>query len=98
ASSVSHWRYGFDDYDSIDYRYTWDTLGLADRTTMYLVADLQANTVTKYVGAAAVGTDTFTGLDVLNGTHANDTLRGRDFWVYEEFRGHGGDDFIDGRG
>ena len=38
------------------------------------------------------------GVDAVYGTQASDVLRGRDFWDYEEFRGYGGNDLIDGRG
>jgi Zn/Cd-binding protein ZinT len=38
------------------------------------------------------------GVDGVVGTAGNDILLGRNFWNYEEFRGLGGNDWIDGRG
>lgn len=38
------------------------------------------------------------GLDGVTGTAAADILRGRKAWDFEDFRGYGGHDTIDGRG
>ncbi|RYY93248.1 MAG: hypothetical protein EOO24_27210, partial [Comamonadaceae bacterium] len=98
-SSAQYLRYGHGDFDTVDYRYVWNNLGLASATDVRIVADLQAGTVVKFGSAGtALGTDTLVGVDRLYGTHGNDVLRGRDSWSYEQFRGHGGNDTIDGRG
>ena len=97
-SSIAYLRYGFTDYDMVSYRDAWQGMALATSTTMYIVADLQLGTVTKFEGSSVLGTDTLVGADAVHGTDANDTLRGRDFWHYEEFHGNGGNDLIDGRG
>ncbi|MBX9774702.1 MAG: cadherin-like domain-containing protein [Xanthobacteraceae bacterium] len=49
---------------------------------------------------AGVGVDTFTGVNRVRGSNFNDTLLGSDNaqFTSENFHGHGGDDFIDGRG
>ena len=46
--------------------------------------------------AANVGTDTFTGVRDVRGSQFGDTLVGSDGEGFENFRGMGGDDFIDG--
>lgn len=99
ASSVSYFRFGHVDYDTVDYRGAWWRLDLASDTGAWIDADLQAGTIQKFSDTGTLlGTDTVTGVDALFGTHAADRLLGRDFWSYEQFRGYGGDDYIDGRG
>jgi Ca2+-binding RTX toxin-like protein len=97
-SSFSYLRHGFTDFDTLDYLGTWSHLLLANDASMHIVADLEAGTVTKYNGASVLGQDTVSGVDAVAGTNASDTLAGRNHWQYEEFRGNGGNDTINGRG
>lgn len=99
ASSSSYWTRGFNDFDTIDYRFAWQSYGLASNTQLKIVADLQLGTIQK-LGAAGnlLHTDTVSGVDALWGSLGSDSIAGRDFWDYEEFRGFGGNDTLDGRG
>jgi Ca2+-binding RTX toxin-like protein len=98
-SSTSYWRQSFDDHDTLDYRSAWTSHGLSSASALKLVADLGAGTVQKLSSAGALlSQDTVVGLDNLWGGDGSDKLFGRNFWTYEEFRGRGGNDTIDGRG
>ncbi len=99
ASSASYWTRGFNDFDTIDYRFAWQSYGLASNTQVKIVADLQLGTIQK-LGTAGnlLHTDTVAGADAVWGTLGADSISGRDFWDYEEFRGFGGSDTMDGRG
>lgn len=97
-TSSSYVRYGYNDFDTLDYRYVWSSLGLATSASVTFDIDLQLGTALKYDGSGLLGTDTISGVDAVRGADGNDTIKGRDVWSYEEFRGHGGDDYIDGRG
>jgi Ca2+-binding RTX toxin-like protein len=48
-------------------------------------------------GSVALGTETFNGVRGVTGTYLNDTLLGGVNDDFENFRGDGGNDFIDGR-
>lgn len=98
ASTLSYFRFGYGDFDTLDYRYVWSNLGLADSSAVRIVADLEAGTVKKYQGTTLLSTDTVRGVDALRGTETNDSMLGRNNWSYEEFWGYGGDDTINGRG
>jgi Ca2+-binding RTX toxin-like protein len=99
ASSTSYWRYGFNDFDTLDYRYTWNSAGLSSSTGLKITVDLELGTVKKYSsGGTLLSTDTVVGVDAIYGTQASDTISGRNFWTYESFRGVGGNDTINGRG
>jgi len=100
ASSTSYWRYGFSDFDTLDYRYTWSSYGLANETSLRIIVDLELGTIKKLNASsgATLGTDTVSGADGVYGTQGNDSFKGRDFWASESFRGFGGNDTIDGRG
>lgn len=99
ASSASYWTRGFNDFDTIDYRFAWQSYGLAANTQLRIVADLQLGTIQK-LGATGnlLHTDTVSGVDAVWGSLGSDSIAGRDFWDYEEFRGFGGNDTLDGRG
>ncbi len=98
-SSTSYWRYGFNDYDTLDYSSVWSSFLLPDAASLHITADLELGTIKKLNAAGSIlGTDTVIGVDGIVGTAGNDTLLGRNFWNYEEFRGLGGNDWIDGRG
>jgi Ca2+-binding RTX toxin-like protein len=97
--SASYWKNSFNDFDTVDYRYAWSSYGFAAATDVKIVVDLALGTIQKLNGAGALlHTDTVIGIDSVYGTSASDTMYGRNFWDYEEFRGFGGNDFIDGRG
>ena len=99
TSSASYWRFGFVDSDHLDYRGLWNALGLATDKDLRLIVSLEQGTIQKRgVGGTLLGTDTVSGLDTLTMTGGNDSVSGRDYWDYEEFRGAGGSDTIDGRG
>lgn len=92
-------RYGHGDWDTLDYRGIAYSMGIEDPAGVRLVADLDAGWIRKYNAAGTlVGTDTAVGLDALYGSEGADTLRGRENWSYEQFRGYAGNDTIDGRG
>jgi hypothetical protein len=98
-SSTSYWRYGFNDYDTLDYSSAWSSFLLPDAASLHITADLELGTIKKLNAAGSIlGTDTVIGVDSVVGTAGNDILLGRNFWNYEEFRGLGGNDWIDGRG
>lgn len=59
-----------------------------------VIVDLAAGTAT---GDASVGTDTFSGVIYVKGSHFDDFIYGSDA-LYEHLRGQDGADFIDGRG
>ncbi len=64
-------------------------------TNQSVTVDLAAGTAT----GATIGTDTLLNIQHVNGSSANDTLRGSDTAVFtEQFRAGAGDDLIDGRG
>lgn len=97
--SASYWRFGFIDFDTIDYRFAWQSYGFASATGVRIVADLEAGTVRKLTSTGTLlDIDTLRGVDSIRGTAGADTIYGRNFWDYEEFRGYGGNDYIDGRG
>jgi len=99
ASSTSYWRYGFNDYDTLDYSTVWSSALLPSATSVKITADLELGTIQKFnSGGTLLGTDTVIGLDNLAGTAASDTLSGRNFWDSEDFRGRAGNDTINGRG
>ncbi|MEJ5988997.1 calcium-binding protein [Ramlibacter sp. PS3R-8] len=98
AWSSSYFRYGQNDFDTVDYRYVWFNLGLTTDADVRIVVDLGAGTVQKLSSDELLGTDTLRGVDAVWGGNGNDTFIGRDYWNSDEFRGYGGDDFIDGRG
>lgn len=99
TASSSYWRYGFSDYDTLDYRYAWSSAGLASDVGLRVVADLELGTIKKFSSTGVLlGTDTVLGVDAINGTQANDSFSGRNFWASEDFRGYGGNDTINGRG
>jgi Ca2+-binding RTX toxin-like protein len=99
SSSTSYWRWGFNDFDTLDYRYTWSNAGLTSDASLKITVDLELGTVKKYTsGGALLSTDTVTGVDAIYGTQASDTISGRNFWTFESFRGQGGNDTINGRG
>ncbi|MEF8747639.1 MAG: calcium-binding protein [Candidatus Accumulibacter propinquus] len=98
-SSTSYWRYGFNDYDTLNYSAAWSSFSLPDAASLHITADLELGTIQKLNAVGSVlGTDTVIGVDAVVGTAGNDTLLGRNFWNFEEFRGLGGNDWIDGRG
>lgn len=97
ASTLSYYRFGFGDFDTLDYRYVWNSMGLATNS-LRIIADLEAGTVRKLTGATVVSTDTVRGVDGLRGTENNDSMAGRNHWSYEEFWGYAGNDTINGRG
>ena len=99
ARSSSYWRNGFMDYDTVDYRNTYQSYGYGNAAEVHFVVDMALGTVEKRDSAdALLHTDTLIGVDAVWGGAGNDTFHGRDTWDYEEFRGYGGNDFIDGRG
>jgi Ca2+-binding RTX toxin-like protein len=99
ASSASYWRYGFNDFDTLDYRNAWSSAGLASNTSLKITVDLELGTIKKFdSGGTLLGTDTVIGVDAVWGTQASDTISGRNFWDSETFRGLGGNDTINGRG
>ena len=98
-SSASYWRFGFTDYDTLDYRYAWNSAGLTNDISLRVVVDLELGTIKKFSSAGTLlGTDTVVGADAINGTQASDSISGRNFWNNEDFRGYGGNDFVNGRG
>ncbi|WP_300341735.1 calcium-binding protein, partial [Accumulibacter sp.] len=99
-SSTSYWRYGFNDFDTLDYRNAWSSFALPDASSLRINADLELGTIKKLnaAGTVVLATDSVVGVDRIVGTAGDDTLLGRNFWTYEEFRGHGGNDLINGRG
>jgi Ca2+-binding RTX toxin-like protein len=101
VNSAAYWRFGFNDFDTLDYRNLWTAVGAAQASDVRLVVDLREFTIQKIDATGAViGTDVFVGggLDALIATAGNDLIQGRDFWDTEEFRGGAGNDTIDGRG
>lgn len=98
AWSSSYFRYGQNDFDIVDYRYVWSNLGLLTDADVRIVADLAAGTVQKFDGDTLLGTDIVRGADAIWGGNGDDSFVGRDYWSSDEFRGYGGDDFLDGRG
>jgi Ca2+-binding RTX toxin-like protein len=92
ALSSAYWRYGYNDYDTVNYG--------ANVSIARIVANLQAGTVAKYgSNGALLGTDTLVGVDTIVGTAGNDSITGRERWGdSEEFRASQGNDVIDGRG
>ena len=61
-----------------------------------MTVDIAAGTGT---GDASVGTDSFTGVARVRGSHFNDTLSGsNNVSGTQQLEGRGGDDFLDGRG
>ncbi|NML15006.1 calcium-binding protein [Azohydromonas caseinilytica] len=99
AKSASYWRYGYNDYDTVNYSNLWQAYGVANGSVR-IVVDLQAGTVQKTNTAGTVlGTDTLIGVDTIVGTAGNDVVGGRNRWGdNEEFRGSAGYDLYDGRG
>ena len=64
--------------------------------TAAVTVDLAAGTAT---GDVSVGTDSFTGVNIVRGSQFADTLQGsNNLSGVEVFEGRGGNDFIDGRG
>lgn len=98
AKSALYWRYAqFNDYDTVNYSNLYLSAGVA-ATAVHLTVDLQLGTVLKYgVANASLGVDTLIGVDRVDGTAGADTMSGRNFWDYEEFRGNGGNDYLNGR-
>lgn len=97
ASTLSYFRFGYGDFDTLDYRFVWNSMGLSTNNVR-IVADLEAGTVRKFGGTTLLSTDTVRGVDALRGTENNDTISGRNNWSYEEFWGYAGNDSINGRG
>jgi Ca2+-binding RTX toxin-like protein len=98
AKSASYWKYGFNDFDSVDYRYAWQSYGLATNAGLEIVVDLQLGTVQKLTAAGTLlNTDTLIGVDAVFGTGGADKFYGRDFWDFDLFYGSRGGDFYDGR-
>ena len=99
-SSTSYWRFGFNDFDTLDYRNAWSSFALPNASSLRINADLELGTIKKLnaAGTVVLATDSVIGVDRIVGTAGDDTLLGRNFWTYEEFRGHGGNDLINGRG
>jgi Ca2+-binding RTX toxin-like protein len=64
------------------------------KSTSGVTVDLKAGTASDGFG----GTDTFTNINHVRGSNHNDTLTGSDGDGYENFRGQGGNDTIDGGG
>ena len=99
AHSSSYWRYGFMDFDTVDYQNTYLSYGFGDAAAVHFVVDMAAGSVEKRDASnVLLGTDTLVGVDSVRGGAGNDTFHGRATWDYEEFRGYGGNDLIDGRG
>ncbi|MEJ5988996.1 calcium-binding protein [Ramlibacter sp. PS3R-8] len=98
AWSSSYWRYGHDDFDTVDYRYVWSGVYYGPDAGLSIVVDLGVGTVQKFNGFELLGTDTVSGVDAIWGTNGNDSFVGRDHWSSEVFRGYGGNDLLDGRG
>ncbi|WP_127996448.1 beta strand repeat-containing protein [Piscinibacter defluvii] len=99
AAPWAAWVRGGSDFDTIDYRFAWQSYGLAGNTQVKIVADLELGTVQKLDASGnLLHTDTLSGVDAVWGTVAADRIAGRDAWDYEEFRGFGGNDTLDGRG
>jgi Ca2+-binding RTX toxin-like protein len=99
TSTASYWRFGFSDFDILDYRNLWSSLSLGDANDVRLVANLEAGTIQKIgAGGVLLGTDSVTGVDRLILTGGNDSVTGRDLWDTEDFQGAGGNDTINGRG
>ena len=88
AKSASYWKITFRDFDSVDYRYAWNSYGFASDTALKIVADLQLGTVRKLSAAGTLlNTDKLIGADGVWGTPAADKFYGRDFWDFEQFYG-----------
>ncbi|UPJ41119.1 VCBS domain-containing protein [Bradyrhizobium sp. 40] len=64
-----------------------------NNATAGVTVDFQAGSAS---GDASVGTDTFTGVNAVQGSNFADSLKGDG--ANNTFTGNGGDDFIDGRG
>lgn len=98
ASGASYWRYGYNDFDFVNYAAA-NASGTSNGIAR-IVADLRAGTVLKYnAQGALLGTDTLVGVDILAGTAGNDSISGRDRWGdNEEFRATAGNDSYEGRG
>lgn len=87
--------------DTIDGGAVTDTLNQVNvnrvnyaNTNASVTVDLAAGTAT----GASIGTDTLTNIQQVSGSSVNDTLRGSDSTLTEQFRGYAGSDLIDGRG
>jgi Ca2+-binding RTX toxin-like protein len=98
SSTLSYYRYGFGDFDTLDYRFVWQSMGLATSSTVRIVANLELGTVQKFNGTTLLSTDTVRGVDAIRGADGNDSFIGRNNWSYEEFWGYGGNDTINGGG
>ncbi len=92
ALSSAYWRYGYNDYDTVNYG--------ANASIARIVANLQTGTVLKYSSAnVLLGTDTLVGVDQIVGTAGNDSITGRERWGdSEDFRASLGNDTINGNG
>lgn len=98
-TSSQYWRSTFNDYDVLDYRNAYTSYGFANATDLKIVVDLQLGTIQKLNAAGTLlHTDRVVGLDGVTGTAAADVMRGRNAWDFEDFRGYGGNDTMDGRG
>ena len=99
ANSASYWRYGFNDFDTVDYRDTYLRYAYGAAAAVHFVVDMILGTAQKFLAVdTLVNTDHLIGVDAVWGGAGNDAFYGRNFWDYEEFGGYGGNDLIDGRG
>lgn len=98
VQSKYYWTNGFNDYDTVDYRFVGESYGLGN-SGVKIVVDLKLGTIQKLnLTGTVLHTDKVIGVDAIFGTVAADRFYGRDFWDFEEFEGSGGGDYIDGRG
>jgi hypothetical protein len=65
-TSLSYFRYGFNDFDTVDYRFMNPAT-----PALRIVVDLQLGTVQKFNGVTLVGTDTLIGADSVWGTSSS---------------------------
>ncbi|MBL4720159.1 MAG: hypothetical protein JKY20_03380, partial [Alphaproteobacteria bacterium] len=68
------------------------------RATAGVTVDFGATGTGTALGDASVGSDTLLGVTQVRGSDFDDTLLGSDTAAFEQFRGRGGNDFIDGGG
>ena len=47
AKSANYWTHSFNDYDTLDYRFAWQSYGFAAATDVKIVVDLQLGTIQK---------------------------------------------------
>jgi Ca2+-binding RTX toxin-like protein len=87
--------------DTVDGGAVTDTLNLGNSNRVSYANTSESVTVDLALGTAtgnAIGSDTLINIIQAAGSSANDTLRGSNNTLDEAFRGHGGNDLIDGRG